>query len=147
MQSQEVPLVLLRAPAGYGKTTLLRHWEERDPRPFVWLSSGSWPVGLAIGPAVAALTTPTVLVVDDADLAGDLERVQGVIRALPPGTQLVLAARAELPLATGGLRAGGHALEVGARELAMTRREAAAMLSLAGVELERAHLGALVRRT
>jgi LuxR family maltose regulon positive regulatory protein len=26
------------APAGYGKTTLLGQWAERDPRPFVWVS-------------------------------------------------------------------------------------------------------------
>src|SRR3954447_19672519 len=26
------------APAGYGKTTLLAQWAERDPRPFVWVS-------------------------------------------------------------------------------------------------------------
>ena len=32
------PLVVLVAPAGYGKTTLLREWEGRDPRPFAWVT-------------------------------------------------------------------------------------------------------------
>jgi hypothetical protein len=32
------PLVLLTAPAGYGKTTLLAEWDDRDSRPFAWLS-------------------------------------------------------------------------------------------------------------
>ena len=32
------PLVLLSAPAGYGKTTLLALWCERDERPFAWVS-------------------------------------------------------------------------------------------------------------
>ena len=36
IQSADVPLVLVRAPAGYGKTTLLCQWSERDGRPFVW---------------------------------------------------------------------------------------------------------------
>ena len=31
------PLVLVNAPAGYGKTTLLAQWVERDGRPFAWL--------------------------------------------------------------------------------------------------------------
>ena len=26
------------APAGYGKTTLLAHWAEADPRPFAWVA-------------------------------------------------------------------------------------------------------------
>jgi LuxR family transcriptional regulator, maltose regulon positive regulatory protein len=34
----EVPLVLVVAPAGYGKSTLLAQWADRDPRPFAWLT-------------------------------------------------------------------------------------------------------------
>ena len=33
-----MPLALLVAPAGYGKTTLLVQWERRDKRPFGWLT-------------------------------------------------------------------------------------------------------------
>jgi len=32
------PLIVLTAPAGYGKTTLLGQWREEDPRPFAWVS-------------------------------------------------------------------------------------------------------------
>ncbi|HYN72742.1 MAG TPA: hypothetical protein VES60_09590 [Nakamurella sp.] len=32
------PVVLLRAPAGYGKTTVLAQWSAADPRPFAWLT-------------------------------------------------------------------------------------------------------------
>ena len=32
------PVIVVQAPAGYGKTTLLRQWAERDPRPFAWVS-------------------------------------------------------------------------------------------------------------
>jgi LuxR family transcriptional regulator, maltose regulon positive regulatory protein len=32
------PLVLVSAPAGYGKTTLLSQWADRDARPFAWVS-------------------------------------------------------------------------------------------------------------
>ncbi len=32
------PVVLVSAPAGYGKTTLLAQWAERDARPFAWVT-------------------------------------------------------------------------------------------------------------
>ena len=32
------PLVVLVAPAGFGKTTLLLEWAAADPRPFAWLT-------------------------------------------------------------------------------------------------------------
>ena len=32
------PIVLMTAPAGYGKTTVLAQWAVRDSRPFAWLS-------------------------------------------------------------------------------------------------------------
>lgn len=34
----DVPAVLVSAPAGYGKTTLLAQWDDEDERPFVWLT-------------------------------------------------------------------------------------------------------------
>jgi LuxR family maltose regulon positive regulatory protein len=36
--SSSVSVVAVVAPPGYGKTTLLVQWAERDPRPFAWLS-------------------------------------------------------------------------------------------------------------
>ena len=33
----DAPLVVICAPAGYGKTTLVRQWAEEDERPFAWL--------------------------------------------------------------------------------------------------------------
>jgi LuxR family maltose regulon positive regulatory protein len=35
---RDVPVITIVAPAGYGKTTLLHQWAERDPRPFAWLA-------------------------------------------------------------------------------------------------------------
>jgi LuxR family maltose regulon positive regulatory protein len=37
-QSLRVPLTLVSAPAGFGKTTLLAEWAETDPAPLAWLS-------------------------------------------------------------------------------------------------------------
>ena len=40
LRHSSAPLVLVNAPAGYGKTTLLTQWVERDGRPFAWLQLG-----------------------------------------------------------------------------------------------------------
>jgi LuxR family transcriptional regulator, maltose regulon positive regulatory protein len=47
----DAPIVLMSAPAGYGKTTLLALWRARDERPFAWVSldaADNDPVGLII---------------------------------------------------------------------------------------------------
>ena len=38
MAARDTPLVVLAAPAGYGKTTLVREWSARDRRPFAWVA-------------------------------------------------------------------------------------------------------------
>src|SRR4051812_46888058 len=37
-EAASVPVVLITAPAGYGKTTLLSQWDDEDRRPFAWLT-------------------------------------------------------------------------------------------------------------
>lgn len=37
VESARLPLVVVTAPAGYGKTTLLRQWAAEDGRPFAWV--------------------------------------------------------------------------------------------------------------
>jgi LuxR family maltose regulon positive regulatory protein len=38
LASGSVPLVCVVGPAGYGKTTLLAQWADREPRPVAWIS-------------------------------------------------------------------------------------------------------------
>src|SRR5215213_5327726 len=38
LASDAVPVVCVVAPVGYGKTTLLAQWAEREPRPVAWIS-------------------------------------------------------------------------------------------------------------
>ena len=97
--------------------------------------------------ALEAQPGPSVLVLDDTELRGDLEFVHALTRALPAGSQLALASRGEPALPIGSLRAQGQIIEIGPADLAMTRRESAAMLSMAGVDLEPADLAALLRHT
>ena len=37
LRTQAAPVVLVTAPAGYGKSTLLAQWASRDQRPFAWV--------------------------------------------------------------------------------------------------------------
>jgi LuxR family maltose regulon positive regulatory protein len=38
LDAHHVPVALIVAPAGFGKTTLLSQWSERDERPFAWVN-------------------------------------------------------------------------------------------------------------
>jgi LuxR family transcriptional regulator, maltose regulon positive regulatory protein len=38
LDAQDLPVALIVAPAGYGKTTVLSQWSERDERPFAWVN-------------------------------------------------------------------------------------------------------------
>jgi LuxR family maltose regulon positive regulatory protein len=38
LDAQHLPVALIASPAGYGKTTLLSQWAERDERSFAWVS-------------------------------------------------------------------------------------------------------------
>ena len=37
-EARDIPVALLIAPAGYGKTTLISEWAARDERPFAWVT-------------------------------------------------------------------------------------------------------------
>jgi LuxR family maltose regulon positive regulatory protein len=57
LSARDQPVVLVSAPAGYGKTTLLALWRRRDERPFAWVSleaADNDPVRL-VGCVLAAL--------------------------------------------------------------------------------------------
>ena len=146
-ETADVPLVLLVAPAGYGKTTLLSEWAEHDPRPFRWIGVEA-AAGLA--EEVAAARHPFVLVLDDLRGAGGAEAcrsLEAVVDAMPPGSQLVLASRAEPPLPVGRLRAHRKIVELRAADLAMGRSEAAALFERADQPLRGDDLDRLLERT
>jgi LuxR family transcriptional regulator, maltose regulon positive regulatory protein len=132
-----VPLVLVVAPAGFGKSALLSEWADRDPRPFTWVAADRIPP-----PDVG---TPTVMVVDGADVAPGT--LAALVDRMPPGSQLALASRTEPPLPVGRLRAHRRLLEIRSGDLAMTRSEAVGLLRLAGLDLDSAQATALVERT
>jgi LuxR family transcriptional regulator, maltose regulon positive regulatory protein len=140
----DVPLILLVAPAGYGKTTLLRQWEDCDDRPFAWVGFGE------LAQAVRGLTNPTVVSVDDAHVYPTPEArewLPSAVEALPAGSQIVLAARREPALPLARLRAHRCIVELGVRDLALTRGETAQVVSNLGLDLRPPELEALAQRT
>ena len=158
-QTTHVPLTLLVAPAGYGKTTLLEHWLQQDPRPVAWLTvdeldddpdrlvaaiaraldelepprSSSWPTrsSCARSRSCSCSTTCTTCA---------RRRRRTWSWRSPTRCRTArrswLAGRREPDLPIGRLRAQGRLFDLRARDLVMTRREAVTMLSLVGLDLE-----------
>ncbi|HET7012538.1 MAG TPA: LuxR C-terminal-related transcriptional regulator [Streptosporangiaceae bacterium] len=185
-------LVLVCAPAGYGKTVLLAGWAGHGRRPVAWLSldagdndparfwrhavaalDGARPgIGGRIGPLLGPPPPPSfeplvtalineltagpeasevLLVLDDYHLV-DSQPVHASVAFLlehqPPGVRLVLASRADPPLALARLRARGQLTELRAAELRFTADEAAVMLrEAARADLPDADVSALAERT
>ena len=155
------PLVLVSAPAGYGKTTLLAQWSEQDRRACAWvtLDPADAEPGVLAGTIATALARIGVhrglrgsflLVLDDAHLirsAALADAVRGVLRWLPEGSQVALASRCEPMLPVGSWRGQRVLAELGVDNLAMSAVEAALLLRCAGLELEFTAVQELVRRT
>ena len=106
------------APAGYGKTTLLSQWAERNGQAFAWVHNPECRAAMPV-------------------LAGHV----------PDGSQLVLAGRDAPPLPIARLRAEGRVMEIGPGDLALTLAEAASLLREAGITLGQDDMAELHRRT
>src|SRR4051812_2424906 len=96
----DVPLALVVAPAGYGKTTILCEWVELDERPDVWLTLSPADddrdhlLASIAGALERQPARPCVLVLDDAQVLRDVTAVQalGLVPAdLGTGSTLALA--------------------------------------------------------
>jgi LuxR family maltose regulon positive regulatory protein len=154
LSQADAPITMIVAPAGSGKTTLLRQWAERDARPFAivavradedLIASIEAELGRALDDGAAiVLALDGVERITGSESAAELATLAD---RLPPGSRLVVASRSEPALPIGRLRAQGDLVEVRARDLAMTRSEAARLLRGAGLTLEPDDVVALVRHT
>ena len=141
------PLVLIRAPAGYAKTSVLAEWAEQDDRPFAWVSltSRDDDATRLLNRLVEAVDgvslkgRPFVLVVDNADVVrsqGASDALANVITSLRPDGQIVLASRKEPRLPLGRMRAQREVFELTRRDLAMSRLESAGVARGARAEAQ-----------
>ncbi|HEX8861540.1 MAG TPA: LuxR C-terminal-related transcriptional regulator [Actinomycetes bacterium] len=151
--SSAVPVVAIVAPPGYGKTTLLKQWAERDPRPFAWLSvdrHGDDPTTLLTDVAALCREEPGVVVLDDAHRLQHSDGLGALVelaRHLRGASQVVLAGRAQPPLPVARLRAEGGVVEIGPDDLAMDQDEASSLLRRVEVDVSEADVAELTRRT
>ena len=103
-----------------------------------------------LGSALASMTSPVALVLDDVHVLHNPEcraALSVLADHVPDGSRLVLAGRAEPPLRIARLRAEGKILEIGPGDLSLTRAEASALLREAGITLGEDEVAELHRRT
>ena len=103
-----------------------------------------------LGSALASMTSPVALVLDDVHVLHDREcRAAMPVLAdhVPSGSQLVLAGRDAPPLPVARLRAEGKVMQIGPGDLALTVAEASSLLCAAGVTLGQDDMAELHRRT
>jgi LuxR family transcriptional regulator, maltose regulon positive regulatory protein len=147
-QERDCQMVLLRAPAGYGKTTLLAQWAQENERPCAWVTvdDADADPGVLADSIAHALTASAItpgrgaafaLILDDAHVVGSAvlrDAVLDVLGWLPEGSQLAVSSRCEPALALGRMRAGAEVIELGIEDLAMSPVEATEALRQAGVD-------------
>jgi LuxR family maltose regulon positive regulatory protein len=181
-----IPVTTVVAPAGYGKTTLLSQWAERDSRPFAWVTlddrdndpvvllrhiaaaltrdeplghqvidalnspaQSIWSSALPRLAAELSARRPIVLVLDDFNhlrSRAALEAVAALIDDEAEGSMFVASTRVTPKLPLAPLRAGGRLLELGAEELALSKREAQLLLRATGVSLGETRMDELIEQ-
>ena len=154
-EASHARVLLLTAPAGCGKTTVIAQWAEADGRLFAWVrvterDRDPEVLRASVRSVLAGCEPPFVLVLDDAHhLASGpaCEAVATLVDDLPDGAQIVIASRTELPLALGRLLAGNDLVRLGPRHLALSAAETASVLAANGVEIPAEDAEALNRRT
>jgi LuxR family transcriptional regulator, maltose regulon positive regulatory protein len=147
-QERDCPLILLRAPAGYGKTTLLTQWAQESERPCAWVTvddadadadvlAESIAHALSVSGIKPGRDASFGLILDDAHVVGPAvlrDVVLDVLGWLPERAQLAVSSRSEPALALGRMRAGGQIIELDIDDLSMSPIEAAEALRQAGVD-------------
>ena len=166
LSAADQPIITVCAPAGYGKTTAVALWEDRDDRPFAWarlsLDDGNpayfidhlltalnqtapreddrGNARLADLLAVVQAAAPRVLVLDDITniSSRSTDVVDQMTDTLPENSQLVLVGRSLHTLPLSRRRLAGDVADIGVDDLAMSDSEAAELLARCGVDAEQA---------
>jgi LuxR family maltose regulon positive regulatory protein len=173
----EVAVVLVIAPAGYGKTTALTQWASQSAARVAWLqvlpahndpvrlladlgraleASGGLGSGLHVASAgavrelVTRVTEPVLLVLDDIDTIHDsasLDLVADVVIGLPAGSHVALSGRVWPRGRIAQLRHDWRYMQFDASSLRFTHEEGADLLRRAGVRLDPDSAAEVVTRT
>ena len=163
-----MPLRLLAAPAGAGKTVAIAAYLAGAPRPGVYLAlrpettpeqlRARLTNALGLAPAedgfdalaaALAAVAPREIALDDVDRAtGETREELGALLAVaPPGICFIVATRSGSALDARNLSARGLAVVLGAEELAFDAADVAGLCKLLDVEYSAADVGRLLERT
>src|SRR4051812_7227448 len=169
-------VTVISAPAGSGKTSLLRAWAEQSAGPrrvaFVtvdrdeqhaerfWGSVGRAVRGSAgsggpelvdeVASEIAGQIQPVVLIIDDLHelkSAEALAQLEHLLAVLPSPARLVLSSRRDPPIRLHRLRLADEVSEIRAGDLRFTERETRELLATSGISLSDAGAVALHERT
>ncbi|GAA3593095.1 LuxR C-terminal-related transcriptional regulator [Kribbella ginsengisoli] len=166
-------VTIISAPAGSGKTSLLRLWAGQQQRPLAFVTvrpdqrfwfdvlrgihaaCGSDPPVATPGggereKALSELATiegSFVLVVDDAHELESPGELATLLSELPPLAHAVVATRGELPLQLHKLRLAGELAEIRGPELRFTVEETGKLVAAAGLALSGQAVEVLQQRT
>jgi ATP/maltotriose-dependent transcriptional regulator MalT len=136
-----VPLTVVCAPAGGGKTTAVGDWLASRGRRSTWLTieaadndvENLFSRLLSLwGDVAAAFGEGLSVVLDDFQLLtrrASHRAVEAMVDKLPTGVQAIVISRTPPPLRLGRRRAAGTIFEVGSDDLAFTADEAEALLN------------------
>ena len=113
-------------------------------------SGATMTVVRLLASAIVSMRQPVALILDDAEAITNVECLDMIIElalSFPAGSRCAIASRDTGLFPAARLRARGGIVEIGADDLAMSDREAVALLDGAGVEVEGHDVDALVQRT
>ena len=142
---------VIAAPAGYGKTTLIRSWLDRQESPTLYVPTSQ--VGPAeidtvkawLGGQQPTPTEPAIIAVDMKICPADCGHLAGLARMVgeDAGLRLILSARGRPEIPLGRLAVRGHLLDIDQRELELTRSEVRSFLAPDHPELTEGGLAAI----
>lgn len=148
-------IVVIAAPAGYGKTTLLEQWAALDGRPLVWRpieasDNDDGRLATTLEAALTHLDEPAMAVLDDVHTLtarpalDDLKVLAGQLRE---GTTLVLSGRSVPDLLLGMTRTRRRVIDIDLAKLAFDADEVAEICRSSGLEPTPADVELLMRHT
>ncbi|HEX9299975.1 MAG TPA: LuxR C-terminal-related transcriptional regulator [Actinomycetota bacterium] len=150
--ARDVQVVSISAPAGYGKSFLLRQWADVDERDFTTIAADDrlFTVSEAflLAGELAVGSDPSVLVIDNAHLLddADVEALIGLADEFRASCQLVFVARHSLA-AVARLRSEGRLLEIEPPDLTMSLEEADPLIRSVDPSITAQEVDVLVDRT
>jgi LuxR family transcriptional regulator, maltose regulon positive regulatory protein len=153
LEAARPDIVVIAAPAGYGKTTLLEQWIARDPRPLVRLqfedaATDDDPEHTTLRRRESLVEK--LMVLDDLHEVTSrvaLDEVKALTERLPDGSTLVLIGRSVPDVLLGMARARRHVVDLDLSRLAFDASETEAACRTMGLEPSSHAIAQLVHHT